>query len=209
MVINGTEHIGQKKILSALSKLNENARYVIPTANSPLDHQKVSTLCVYPHLIISFNKCSMHIFMLGKTFEPGIFCIMHNVYVQYRYFVLYAVYSMYTVCMSPHFMNITIFQVVLMANIPSLSCPAALKSGFRVYLVDNPGLGELNQLATRMAELAVATSTAYIYTMDCESIELKEHAEVLEVLLEKDSGECLFVSNNSTPHYPVMIHVSY
>ena len=126
-------------------------------------------------------------------------------------------YTVCTVCMSPHFMNITIFQVVLMANIPSLSCPAALKSscpaalksGFKVYLVDNPGLGELNQLATRMAELAVATSTAYIYTMDCESIELKEHAEVLKVLLEKDKGECLFVSNNITPHYPVMIHVSY
>ena len=121
--------------------------------------------------------------------------------------MLYSI--MYTVCMSHYFMNITTFQVVLMANIPSLSCPAALKSGFKVYLVDNPGHGELNQLATRMAELAVATSTAYIYTMDCESIELKEHAEVLKVLLEADSGECLFVSNNSTPHYPVMIHVPF
>ena len=134
---------------------------------------------------------------------------MHNVHVQYRYFVLYAIYSMYTVCMSHHFMNVTTFQVVLMANIPSLSCPAALKSGFKVYLVDNPGLGELNQLATGMAELAVATSTAYIYTMDCESIELNEHAEVLKALLEKNSGECLFVSNNSTPHCKVMIHVPY
>ena len=118
-------------------------------------------------------------------------------------------YAVYTVCMSHHVMNITTLQVVLMANIPSLSCPAALKSGFKVYLVDNPGLGELNQLATRMAELAVATSTAYIYTMDCEYIEWKEHAEALKVLLEKDSGECLFVSNNAAPHCPVMIHVPY
>ncbi|KAL5474603.1 hypothetical protein EMCRGX_G026575 [Ephydatia muelleri] len=117
IVINGTEHIGQKKILSALTKLNENARSKIPTANSLLEHQ----------------------------------------------------------------------NVVLMANIPSLSCPAALKSGFKVYLVDNPGLGELNQLAMRMAELAVATSTAYIYTMDCEYIEWKEHSETLKVLLEKDN----------------------
>ena len=29
--------------MSALSKLNENARYVIPTANSLLEPQKVST----------------------------------------------------------------------------------------------------------------------------------------------------------------------
>ena len=123
--------------------------------------------------------------------------------------MLYAVYSMYTVCLSHHFMNITTFQVVLMANIPSLSCPVALKSGFKVYLVDNPGLGELNQLAMRQAQLAVATSTAYIYTMDCENIEWKEHSEALKVLLEKDSGECLFVSNNCTPHCPVMIHVPY
>ena len=43
VVINGTEHIGQMKILSALSKLNEKARSEIPTANSQLEHQNVST----------------------------------------------------------------------------------------------------------------------------------------------------------------------
>ena len=100
--------------------------------------------------------------------------------------------------------------MVLKANIPSLSCPPALKSGCKLHLVDNPGLGELNQIASRMAQLAVATSTAYIYTMDCESIELKEHAEIIKILLERDSGESLLLFIQSlSALYCLLLHFTY
>ena len=94
------------------------------------------------------------------------------------------------------FTCITFYQgteIVLKANVPSLHCPPAVDADCIVYLVDNPGLGELNQLVERIAEFAVATSTAYIYTMDYRNVEWKEHAEVLRALLEKDNGNRIFL----------------
>ena len=60
--------------------------------------------------------------------------------------------------------------------------------GWSVALVDNPGFGEDNQHIQQLAEVAMKTSSAYLYVVDSDALQDATDAKSFKLLYERDPG---------------------
>ena len=67
----------------------------------------------------------------------------------------------------------------LLTNIPVLGTLECMTSGRKLFLVDNPGVGDSNEDANLLADMSLKTSQAFVYIMDYHAIDEKEVVEFL------------------------------
>lgn len=83
-------------------------------------------------------------------------------------------------------MQLAFTELVIEANVPVIS---DVQPPWNIYLVDNPGFGAAHEGINALAETAMKTSTAYVYTIPYLQIDDKEHSECFKSMHAKDKGE--------------------
>ena len=79
-------------------------------------------------------------------------------------------------------------DVVLKANIPILV--GRVPTGWTVSLVDNPGFGEAKEHVSRLANVSMKISSAYIYLLETGSVGGEEAAKFFKKLMKTESLSC-------------------
>lgn len=75
-------------------------------------------------------------------------------------------------------------------NVPVL---AGAPQGWKVYLVDSPGLGENDATVTRVAETSLKSSSAWVYVLNVEALgDVTDHHYFAEMKKE-DPGMCVLL----------------
>ena len=71
------------------------------------------------------------------------------------------------------------------ANVPAIG---GIPDPWNVYLVDNPGYGDINEGLRNLAETSMKSSSAYVYIVHYKEIGCTDDVESFKRIHDKDPG---------------------